>query len=47
MLNTEYFYFDGSSVSITYDYCNDGPFMIICEDSFLYLMEKVILNFPS
>lgn len=40
MLSTEYFYFDGSSVSVTYDDYHDGPFMIIREDSFLYLMAK-------
>lgn len=45
MVNTEYFYFDGSSVSVTYDDYHDGPFMIICEDSFLYLMAKSNLEF--
>ena len=45
MFSTEYCYFDGSSVSITYDDCYDGHFMIICEDSFLYLMEKSNLEF--
>lgn len=44
MENTEYCYFDGSAVSITYD-CKKGLFMIICEDSFLYLMAKSNLEF--
>lgn len=45
MVDTEYFYFDGSSVSVTYDDYHDSPFMIICEDSFLYLMAKSNLEF--
>ncbi len=45
MANTYYCYFDGDAVIVNDDDSQEDIFMIICEDSFLYLMAKINFDF--